>query len=141
MHGNALGCGHAHSQICRDRIKNELSRTEDGRARLQAFDDRKKRSEEKNKDGSKAMEARAAEELLREGLPEGVRVQGGEDDPGRTPKMADTEDEAMEEKGDVNESGEMDDEEDMDEDKGEDSDMTLLRSAAGEGKPDDSGPV
>ena len=108
MHGNAHGCGHARSQICRDRIKHELQKTEDGRARLQAFDERKKRSEDKGEVGSQRMEARAAEEILRERLPEGVRVQGGEDGGTRTPLAGESGDEAMDEEEKDAETGEMD---------------------------------
>ena len=74
------------------------------------------------------MEARAAEELLREGLPEGVRVQGGDDGGIRTPVAGESSDEAMDEEGKEDETGEMDDEENMEEDKAEDTEMILLEN-------------
>ena len=134
-HGNATNCGHAHSKICRDRIKQKLSESEAGRARLAAVDERLKRVRRQDGDGGDALEHRAAEELVREGLPEAARqrvVAARESDSGtKTPIGTDSEeDDSMSEAGDENE--EMGDEEafepeSVDSDN-EDEDMGLLEN-------------
>lgn len=76
LNGNSAHCGHSHSKICRDRIKQKLSETEEGRSRLEALDERLRRARPSPEEGSERMEARAVEELVREGLPEHVQLRG-----------------------------------------------------------------
>ena len=93
LNGNSTNCGHSHSKICRDRIEQKLSETEEGTSRLEALDERLKKAKPKPEDGLERMEARAAEELMREGLPEHVQLRGDADAGAKTPPMMDTEDE------------------------------------------------
>ena len=125
--GHANGCGHPHSPICRSRIKKELSATEDGRARLQAFDERRKRSSQKKEEELKPTEARAAEELMKEGMPAALRAGEEDEDEGTKTPVAGNDDEEMSHSGDeaMDEEGESA----ADEDKNgedEDTEMTLL---------------
>ena len=68
-HGQAKDCGHAHSVVCRERIKRLLSESEEGRARLEAFDERRKKREAVQEKGGEELERKAAEELIQEGAP------------------------------------------------------------------------
>lgn len=121
LNGNSTHCGHSHSKICRDRIKQKLSETEEGRSRLEALDERLRGARPNPEDGSEKMEARAAEELMREGLPEHGQLRGDDDAGARAPPMMDTEDE-----GSDGENEDGDGEMKSEGEKAEDAAMGLL---------------
>ena len=92
QHGSGANCGHSHSKICRDRIKQKLSGTKEGRPRLEAVDERLWKARVQPEEGPRKLETQAAEELMREGLPEHAQLRGDEDRGIRTLGMEDTHD-------------------------------------------------